>query len=195
MNGRMLLLPFLFAPLDAAVTTPHPPFVDLSSRFLSRHEVLRHQRSSGLSLKRSAIRKRRRPSWSIRLSAAGPDSEVIDSTGLLDSLRKRSEEVAAGAGKRYRVRAEALNLNSRPQTACAFVQNIRCRCAQVATVVGFLNVHSAPDSPWRTDNVVHQLLDGDIVESVQEQGVWVCHDGGGWSVREHGGHQFLVPLE
>ena len=33
-----------------------------------------------------------------------------------------------------------------------------------AEQVGFLNVHSQPDNPYRTDNVVAQLTDGQIVQ-------------------------------
>ena len=59
---------------------------------------------------------------------------------------------------------------------------------------GFLNVHTAPDDPFRTDNVVTRLMHNDIVESVSERGAWVEHDGGGWSIREYGGHRYLVPV-
>jgi len=100
-----------------------------------------------------------------RMDAAAPSGADIES--LHAALRKRADEVADGAGRRYRV----------------------------VTQVGFLNVHSAVDSPWRTDNVVAQLKDGEVVESLREDGAWVNHDGGGWSVREWGGHTFLAPIE
>ena len=83
------------------------------------------------------------------------------------SLRQRARAVRRGAGRRYRV----------------------------ATLVGFLNVHSEPGSPFSTDNIVAQCFDGEIVESIEEIGDWVCHDNGGWSIREFDGHRFLVPLE
>ena len=38
------------------------------------------------------------------------------------------------------------------------------RLFRVRTQVGFLNVHSTPDNPYRTDNVVAQLTDGQIVQ-------------------------------
>ena len=125
-----------------------------------------------LKLERPPKRKKARaPPLAMSASRVGePQETSVESTGsdsMHAALRKRAEEVNAGAGRRYRV----------------------------ATVVGFLNVHSTNDSPWRTDNVVHQLRDNQVVESTREEGAWVCHDGGGWSVREHGGHQFLVPLE
>ena len=61
--------------------------------------------------------------------------------------------------------------------------------------VGFLNVHTEPGDPFRTDNVVRQLPHGAVVESRVEQGVWVDHDGGGWSIRVYDGHEYLVPVD
>ena len=55
--------------------------------------------------------------------------------------------------------------------------------------LGFLNVHDEPGDPWRTDNVVAQLPHGAVVESKAEEGVWVHHDGGGWSIRLHDGQE------
>ena len=60
---------------------------------------------------------------------------------------------------------------------------------------GFLNVHSEPDDPFRLDNVVEQLDHGTVVTATEERDGWVRHDMGGWSIREHGGHAFLVPLD
>ena len=37
--------------------------------------------------------------------------------------------------------------------------------------------------PFRTDNVVGRLAHGQVVEAEREEGVWVLHDGGGWSIR------------
>ena len=86
---------------------------------------------------------------------------------LYATLNARRAAVDEGAGRRYRVD------NASP---------------------GFLNVHTAPDDPFRTDNVVARLLHNDVVESVSERGAWVEHDGGGWSIREYGGHRYLVPV-
>ena len=97
-----------------------------------------------------------------------PHLSVTTSTELLDSLKARKAAVEDGAGRFYRVNALA---------------------------PGFLNVHSAPGDPWRTDNVVCQLQDGAVVESLQEEGVWINHDGGGWSIRVYEGHAFLVLVE
>ena len=88
-------------------------------------------------------------------------------TALYATLNARRAAVDEGAGRRYRVD------NASP---------------------GFLNVHTAPDDPFRTDNVVTRLMHNDIVESVSERGAWVEHDGGGWSIREYGGHRYLVPV-
>ena len=60
---------------------------------------------------------------------------------------------------------------------------------------GFLNVHDAPGDPWRLDNVVEQLDHGTVVTAVEESNGWVRHDMGGWSIKTHGGHAFLVPLD
>ena len=86
---------------------------------------------------------------------------------LYATLNARRAAVDEGAGRRYRVD------NASP---------------------GFLNVHTSPDDPFRTDNVVARLLHNDVVESVSERGAWVEHDGGGWSIREYGGHRYLVPV-
>ena len=59
---------------------------------------------------------------------------------------------------------------------------------------GFLNVHAEPGDPWRLDNVVEQLDHGTVVTAVEESNGWVRHDMGGWSIKTHGGHAFLVPL-
>ena len=92
---------------------------------------------------------------------------VATDEGLLDSLQKRKQAIEEGAGRRY-------------------------RCV---TLVGFLNIHSSPGDPHRLDNVLGQLREGAVVESVQEEGAWVCHDAGGWSIREYDGHAFLVPID
>ena len=93
---------------------------------------------------------------------------TAEESALLDSLKQRVAAVEDGAGRFYRVNALA---------------------------PGFLNVHSTPGDPWRTDNVVCQLQDGAVVESLREEGVWINHDGGGWSIRVYEGHAFLVLVE
>ena len=105
---------------------------------------------------------------SIVLSAAeAVEKATEESTELLDALRKRAAEVKEGAGRFFRVNS----------------------------LVGFLNVHKEPGDPWRTDNVVQQLHHSTVVESIREEGVWVLHDGGGWSIRVYDGHEFLVLVE
>ena len=102
------------------------------------------------------------------LSASLPaNATAAADAALYATLNARRAAVDEGAGRRYRVD------NASP---------------------GFLNVHTAPDDPFRTDNVVARLLHGDVVESVSERGAWVEHDGGGWSIREYGGHRYLVPV-
>ena len=101
--------------------------------------------------------------------AATADRATTDAAdaALYATLNARRAAVDEGAGRRYRVD------NASP---------------------GFLNVHTSPDDPFRTDNVVARLLHNDVVESVSERGAWVEHDGGGWSIREYGGHRYLVPV-
>ena len=87
---------------------------------------------------------------------------------LYASLRARQDEIKAGGGIRYKVQTQR----------------------------GFLNVHSEPEDPFATHNIVSQLQEGQIVTSVgPPSGTWVQHDAGGWSVREFGGFQWLVPID
>jgi len=97
-------------------------------------------------------------------AAAERRLEDVESNRLLEDLNRRQVAVNDGAGRRYKV--------------CALQP-------------GFLNVHENPGDPWRVDTVVGQLGDGAIVESVEASGDWVCHDGGGWSIRVYDGHTFL----
>lgn len=97
---------------------------------------------------------------------AGQLSE-LDQT-LISKLRQRAKAVEEGAGKLFRVR----------------------------TQVGFLNVHSEPGDPHRTDNVVAQVTEGEIVQSTgPPSGDWEQHSGGGWSVRSYGGFVWLEPID
>ena len=64
----------------------------------------------------------------------------------------------------------------------------------VQTQRGFLNVHSEPGDPYRSDNVVGRLFEGDIVLGIREQGQWLLHEAG-WSIRFHGGFEWLKPLD
>lgn len=71
----------------------------------------------------------------------------------------------------------------------------RSRRYRVRTMHGFLNVHLEPGDPFRTDNVVGRLLEGEVVETVGEvmdtdHGPWVqTHKG--WSIARHAGFQWL----
>ena len=118
------------------------------------------------------------PGWRSRVSLkleAPPAREAVTRAFYAD-LRKRADELGK---KKYRVDAPR----------------------------GFLNVHDAPDDPFRLDNVVEQLdgrhdgavvellVHGTVVTATEERDGWVRHDMGGWSIREHGGHAFLVPLD
>ena len=107
------------------------------------------------------------PGWRSRvaLQVESPPAREAVTRAFYADLRKRADEL--GGAKKYRVDAPR----------------------------GFLNVHSEPDDPFRLDNVVEQLEHGTVVTAVEERDGWVRHDMGGWSIREHGGHAFLVPLD
>ena len=107
------------------------------------------------------------PGWRSRvaLQVEAPPAREAVTRAFYADLRKRADEL--GGAKKYRVDAPR----------------------------GFLNVHSEPDDPFRLDNVVEQLDHGTVVTAVEERDGWVRHDMGGWSIREHGGHAFLVPLD
>ena len=107
------------------------------------------------------------PGWRSRvaLQVEAPPAREAVTRAFYADLRKRADEL--GGAKKYRVDAPR----------------------------GFLNVHAEPDDPFRLDNVVEQLDHGTVVTAVEESNGWVRHDMGGWSIREHGGHAFLVPLD
>ena len=107
------------------------------------------------------------PGWRSRvaLQVEAPPAREAVTRAFYADLRKRADEL--GGAKKYRVDAPR----------------------------GFLNVHAEPGDPWRLDNVVEQLDHGTVVTAVEERDGWVRHDMGGWSIKAHGGHAFLVPLD
>ena len=107
------------------------------------------------------------PGWRSRvaLQVDAPPAREAVTRAFYADLRKRADEL--GGAKKYRVDAPR----------------------------GFLNVHAEPGDPWRLDNVVEQLDHGTVVTAVEESNGWVRHDMGGWSIKAHGGHAFLVPLD
>lgn len=96
-------------------------------------------------------------------------SALSDQQDLFASLKARQVALQNGIGKRYRVRTQK----------------------------GFLNVHSSyEDGPYETENIVNQLVDGDIVTSIGPRVEnWIQHDAGGWSIAIFGGFTWLEPLE
>lgn len=87
---------------------------------------------------------------------------------LHKSLRNRQMSLHDGVGKRYVVRTQK----------------------------GFLNVHLEPTSAFDTGNIISQLKDGQVVTSTgPTRGIWVRHDGGGWSVADYQGFTWLEPLD
>ncbi|KAL3934594.1 MAG: hypothetical protein SGBAC_009724 [Bacillariaceae sp.] len=99
-----------------------------------------------------------------------PMSGFWEDTNLHDELKDRRMKIHDGVGKRYIVR-------TLPQQAS-------------------LNVHLEPSSKFDTDNIVNQLTDGQIVRSTgPTRGVWIPHDGGGWSVSDQEGFTWLEPID
>jgi len=91
-----------------------------------------------------------------------------DSTFLYTELFARRALLEQGIGKRY-----------------------VCRTQQ-----GFLNIHYEPGDPFNTDNIVGQLNEGQIVTSTgPPRGLWIRHDGGGWSISKYGGFTWLEALD
>ncbi len=102
------------------------------------------------------------------LADTNSDSNDSSDTDMWIELNKRRDQLELGIGRRYVVR----------------------------TTRGFLNVHSDPSDPFAVENIVDQLLDGDIVTSVgPNKGHWVRHDRGGWSISVHSGFVWLQPID
>jgi hypothetical protein len=95
-------------------------------------------------------------------------SSSLDTSSLFKSLQDRQDALKQGIGKRYMTRTQK----------------------------GFLNVHFEPSDPFDAYNIVNQLQDGDIVTSTGlSRGLWIPHDGGGWSISKFGGFTWLEPIE
>jgi len=99
----------------------------------------------------------------------GNDLDVpTDSTMLYTQLFARRVQLDLGIGKRY-----------------------VCRIQQSC-----LNIYREPGDPFDTDNIVGRLKDGQIVTSTgPPQGLWIQHNGGGWSMSKYGGFARLEALE
>ena len=99
-------------------------------------------------------------------SSSTPKSENTDP--LHAYLKIRQDQLKKGIGKRYIVRTQQ----------------------------GFLNVHSDAKNPFALDNIVGQLGEGDVVTSIGvDDGDWVCHDKGGWSIARFSNFTWLVPID
>jgi hypothetical protein len=101
----------------------------------------------------------------------GGRTETETSNDSVESLHKllakRKDELRRGIGKRYVVRTQK----------------------------GFLNVHRTFGGPYRTDNIVRQLVAGDVVTSIDRIQDWIKHDAGGWSIAKFGGFVWLEPID
>jgi hypothetical protein len=72
---------------------------------------------------------------------------------------------------------------------------------RVCTMLGFLNVHQAPTSPYDTTNIVNVLFEGQTITSLSEpfpcndnsDNMWIHHDAGGYSVVTYDGFTWLRP--
>lgn len=96
------------------------------------------------------------------------DDTAAKESGFFRDLENRKLALKNGIGRRYVTRTQQ----------------------------GFLNIHYEPTDPFRTDNVVGQLQEGQIVTSTgPTRGFWIPHDGGGWSVCKHGGFTWLEPIK
>lgn len=101
------------------------------------------------------------------------DSEFAVKENLSDdlitkALKSRTDELKVGIGKRYMVRTQR----------------------------GFLNVHSDSKGVYETNNVVAQLKEGQIITSIgPDDGDWVHHDNGGWSIRFYEGFTWLIEID
>jgi hypothetical protein len=95
-------------------------------------------------------------------------SSSFDASSFFKSLQERQDALKQGIGKRYITRTQK----------------------------GFLNVHYEATDPFDASNIVNQLKDGDIVTSTgPSRGLWIPHDGGGWSISRFGGFTWLEPIE
>jgi hypothetical protein len=93
---------------------------------------------------------------------------TADDDSFMESLQNRHQALKQGIGKRYVTRTQQ----------------------------GFLNVHYEPTDPYDAHNVVGRLEEGQIVTSTgPTRGVWVPHDGGGWSISKYGGFTWLEPID
>lgn len=93
---------------------------------------------------------------------------ISSTTHLMESLQRRQQAIEQGIGKRYVTR----------------------------TQLGFLNIHYEPTNPHDTNNIVGRLEQGQIVTSTGPmRGLWIKHDGGGWSISKYGGFTWLEPID
>eukprot|EP00525_Craspedostauros_australis_P007713 CAMPEP_0198131002 /NCGR_PEP_ID=MMETSP1442-20131203/55169_1 /TAXON_ID= /ORGANISM="Craspedostauros australis, Strain CCMP3328" /LENGTH=173 /DNA_ID=CAMNT_0043791729 /DNA_START=17 /DNA_END=538 /DNA_ORIENTATION=+ len=87
---------------------------------------------------------------------------------MYQSLQNRQDELERNVGRRYITRTQK----------------------------GFLNVHQEPSDPFDTHNIIDQLAEGQIVESIApSRGAWIHHDRGGWSISKFGGFTWLELIE
>lgn len=92
----------------------------------------------------------------------------VSNSYISKSLKKRQKDLKEGIGKRYMVRTQR----------------------------GFLNVHSDTRSVYEIDNVVGRLEEGQIVTSIApNEGEWIKHNEGGWSIRFYEGFTWLVEID
>lgn len=144
--------------------------------FLPRSSMSRAHRSISLFVENSSssenFQGKNQQQEQDYLFGSGADSDLsndLPSDDQISSLLNRKiKELNLGIGKRYITRTQR----------------------------GFLNVHYEPSDPYMVENVVNQLSDGQIVTATgPKRGIWIPHDGGGWSVSKYEGFTWLEPID
>eukprot|EP00592_Proboscia_alata_P027155 CAMPEP_0194434068 /NCGR_PEP_ID=MMETSP0176-20130528/80887_1 /TAXON_ID=216777 /ORGANISM="Proboscia alata, Strain PI-D3" /LENGTH=192 /DNA_ID=CAMNT_0039252017 /DNA_START=32 /DNA_END=610 /DNA_ORIENTATION=+ len=125
-----------------------------------------------------------RPDWARRASRI--EKIRKEKEELYSSFKKRQEELGI-IGKRYRCR--------NPATA----KGIMKQGKKVESSDLLLNVYlMIPENEVEAkdeSNIINRLVDGETVESIgPSRGIWIEHDGGGWSPSIVDGHTRLTRL-
>mmetsp|Transcript_26226 Transcript_26226/g.72012 ORF Transcript_26226/g.72012 Transcript_26226/m.72012 type:complete len:220 (-) Transcript_26226:1845-2504(-) len=138
----------------------------------------------------------------LELSDDFPSDEQISSL-----LNRKIKELDLGIGKRYITRTQRGFLNVHYEvgmqscTTFEFVL-ISKYCALLTTSCILVSngvvivISTKPSDPYMVENVVNQLSDGQIVTATgPKRGIWIPHDGGGWSVSKYEGFTWLEPID
>mmetsp|Transcript_23022 Transcript_23022/g.33980 ORF Transcript_23022/g.33980 Transcript_23022/m.33980 type:complete len:171 (-) Transcript_23022:82-594(-) len=117
-----------------------------------------------------------RPAWLRRFSRIKQKSE--ENRKVYDSFKKRQKQL--GVGKRYR----CCNPKSLLQEQEQELLNV------------YLNIPENEYEAKDPTNIFHRLKHGEVVQAVSPQdGIWIEHDGGGWSAKTIDGMARLEPMD